>query len=142
MRVFLILIIFVFSSLLEINCQQWVTNCSMTLSTSFQPNTLITNEKLINCSEAHISWAYPGYNLTIVFTAPQSKPFEFCLLRPNQIYEDILIYRIVDEKETLVVKSDNKVCMKSNSDVNVLTLKFVAPTPPTYYLVFIDYSLN
>ena len=141
MRIFILLTILM-SSLLPIDNQS-VLDCSINLSTSpSQPNTLITNEKVVNCPRANIFWNYPTNNLTIVFSAPQSKPFQFCLIKSTEIYTDIPVYRLVNGQETLVVKSDTEVCMSSDRDVNTLTLKLVGPKKLKYYGVFIDFSLQ
>jgi len=118
-------------------------NCFINLSTSPNtPNTVVTNEQSINCTDASIFWNYPTNNLTIIFSSSQHEPFEFCLLEPNQIYKDIPVYRVVDEQETLVVKSEEKVCMPSDTKTNILTLKLVGPQRMRYYGVSIDYSIN
>ena len=118
-------------------------NCFINLSTSPNtPNTVITNEQSINCTDASIFWNYPTNNLTIIFSSSQHESFEFCLLQPNQIYKDIPVYRVVGQQETLVVKSEEKVCMPSDTKTNILTLKLVGPQRMHYYGVFIEYSIN
>ena len=118
-------------------------NCFINLSTSPNtPNTVITNEQSINCTDASIFWNYPTNNLTIIFASSQHESFEFCLLQPNQIYKDIPVYRLVDQQETIVVKSEEKVCMPSDTKTNILTLKLVGPQRMHYYGVFIEYSIN
>jgi hypothetical protein len=117
-------------------------NCYTNLSTPPNTNTVITNEQSINCTDASIFWNYPTNNLTIIFSSSQHTSFEFCLIESNQIYKNIPVYRVVGEKETLVIKSENKVCMPSESQTNVLTLKLVGPQRMMYYGVFIQYSIN
>ena len=123
--------------------------CRLILRTS--GNTVITNEQLPNpdCTRALILWRYEfgrhgigRDNLTIIFSSSQHESFEFCLLEPNQIYKDIPVYRVVDQQETLVVKSEEKLCMPSDTKTNILTLKLVGPQRMHYYGVFIDYSIN
>ncbi len=117
-------------------------NCFMNVNTPNDPNTVITNEKSINCTDALIFWSYPRDNLTIIFSSSQHESFEFCLLQPNKIYKDILVYRVVGQQETLVVKSEEKACMPSDTKTNILTLKLVGSPRMRYYGVFIDYSIN
>jgi hypothetical protein len=116
--------------------------CSLILRPSSDTNSVITNEKLLNCTNAEIFWSYPRNNLTIIFSSSQRKSFKFCLLKPNEIYKDIPVYRVVGRKEKLVIKSENKVCMSSDSQTNILTLKLVGPRRMMYYGVFIRYSIN
>ena len=117
----------------------YVYGCTMNLS----PNVgMVSNEQLHNCTEAQIFWNYPQNNLTVVFSAPELKPFQVCLLKSHQIYYDILIYHIADKKETLVTKSVNKVCIQSESSTKTVTLKFAAPEVLKYYGIFIDYSVQ
>ncbi len=124
--------------------------CRLILRTS--GNTVITNEQLPNpdCTRALILWRYEfgrhgigRDNLTIIFSSSQHEPFEFCLLKANRIYfKDIPVYRVVGQQETLVVKSEEKVCMPSDSQTDSLTLKLVGPRQFTYYGVYIRYSIN
>ena len=125
---------------LQVTCSD--DNCFMNLSTSSNPNSVITNEQLLNCTEASIFWNYPTNNLTIIFSSSHYKSFEFCLLQPNQIYKDIPVYRVVGQQETLVIKSEDKVCMSSDTKTDILTLKLIGPQQMHYYGVFIEYSIN
>lgn len=117
--------------------------CYLNLNIPSQPNTVITNEQVLNCTEVSMFWNYPTNNLTILFTSLHSNQFNFCLLKPNQIYSDIPVYRIEKGQEILVKKSSNKVCMKSDeNEKSILTLRLVAPERLHYYGVFIDYSIE
>ena len=60
----------------------------------------------------------------------------------NQIYNDIPVYRVEENQETRVVKSDDNVCMQSDSLTNTVTLRFVGPKQMKYYGVFIQYSIQ
>ena len=142
MKSFAFFLIFSVSGILTIEAYINVNGCQMTLTSGDKPNTVITNRQLLNCTEASIFWSYPLNNLTIEFSAPKSKPFSLCLLKSSQIYQDIPVYRIVGSKETLVTKSEKKVCMTSDRNVNKLTLKFVGPNILKYYGVYINFSIN
>ena len=118
-------------------------DCFLNLNIPSQQNTVITNEKLLNCTEASMFWNYPTNNLTIVFTSLHSDQFKFCLLKSNQIYSDIPVYRIQRDQEVLVTKSENKICMNSDeSEKSLLTLKLVGPKQMHYYGLLIDYSIE
>ena len=137
-----VLIILILAAGLLATDNEWVYNCTLNLVTPFdQSNTIVTNMKLHNCSEANIFWNYPMNNLTIVFTVPQSKPFQFCLINSDSIYDDIPVYRVTSSQETKVGKSSEKVCMQSDS-TNSLTLKLVGPPKMKYYGVFVDFSIT
>jgi len=135
-------IIFLIITGLLTNGNGWALDCSLNVSTpSGQVNHVITNSEVLNCTEANIFWNYPMNNLTIVFSAPELKPFQFCLINSDSIYYDILVYHVENNQETKVIKSKNKVCMKSNTG-NTITLKLAAPTQMKYYGVFVDYTIN
>jgi hypothetical protein len=134
--------IFIFILAEIILANEWIYDCMMNLSIPVQPNTVITNQKLINCTEASIFWNYPMNNLTSVFSSKENKPFQFCLINSNQIYNDIPVYRVEENQETRVVKSDDNVCMQSDSLTNTVTLRFVGPKQMKYYGVFIQYSIQ
>ena len=136
------ILIFIFILAEIILANEWIYDCMMNLSIPIQPNTEITNQKLINCTEASIFWNYPMNNLTSVFSSKENKPFQFCLINSNQIYNDIPVYRVEENKETRVVKSDDNVCMQSDSLTNTVTLRFVGPKQMKYYGVFIQYSIQ
>lgn len=138
MKIFLF--IFILAEITLAN--EWIYDCTMNLSIPIQPNTVITNQKLIDCTEARIFWNYPMNSLTSVFSSKDNKPFQFCLINSNQIYFDIPVYRVEGNKETLVVKSDDNVCMQSDSLTNTVTIRFAAPKQMKYYGVFIDYSIQ
>lgn len=134
--------IFIFILAEIILANEWIYDCMMNLSIPVQPNTVITNQKLINCTEASIFWNYPMNNLTSVFSSKENKPFQFCLINSNQIYSDIPVYRVEENNETRVVKSDDNVCMQSDSLTNTVTLRFVGPKQMKYYGVLIKYSIQ
>lgn len=137
-----LIIIFCLVASLIATHNEWANDCSLNLSTPLnQPNTIVTNAKVLNCSEANIFWNYPMNNLTIVYSAPKSASFNFCLTNSNSIYPDIPVYHVVLNQETKVIKSSNKVCMKSDATKS-LTLKLVGPPQMKYYGVFIDYSIT
>ena len=77
-----------------------LVNCSFSLVRPFDIfNTIIATKdvKLENCNEAKILWNYPINNLTIVFSAPKSKPFEFCL-KDLDYFTNILRCQILYQK--------------------------------------------
>jgi hypothetical protein len=102
----------------------------------------VSNDKLKNCPEAQIFWNYPDSNLTVLFSAPKLKPFKLCLINSNEIKYDILVYRVVGKQNSLVVKSNNNVCMHSDRLTKTVTLKFVGTGKPKYYGVLIEYSIQ
>ena len=140
-----ILIVFILvAGLLASRDNELVDRCKMNLSTpSAQPNTIVTNAKLHNCSEAIIFWNYPINNLTMFFTVPQSKPFQLCLTDLKKIPFDLPIYRKspISGQETKIGTSKSKVCMQSDS-TNSLTLKLVGPPKMKYYGVSVVYSIT
>ncbi len=129
-----------------------LVDCSLSLvRPSDQFNNIIATKdvKLENCNEAKILWNYPINNLTLVFFAPKSKPFEFCLkdldyftnINKVKVNGDIKVYNGESNQELQITKGGNKVCWKSGIN-KTFQLKLAASSQLKYYGVIIDYSIK
>jgi hypothetical protein len=120
-----------------------VNECFITVSCDTDKAFEISNKDFYNCSDASIFWSYPVSNMTIIFRYDQnsSSPFNFCLTDLKSIYDDILLYRITDGKESKIDKIQHKICFDSDKN-NSFGLKLVGPSSIYYYGVFIRYTLE
>ena len=98
-------------------------------------------------NEAKILWNYPINSLTLVFSAPKSKPFEFCLkdldyftnINKVKVNGDIKVYNGESNQELQITKGGNKVCWKSGIN-KTFQLKLAASSQLKYYGVIIGIS--
>ena len=125
------------------NCvEESVKDCSLTVSCYSHVAFHVTNEKLFDCNQASIYWSYPRSNMTVKFTydASSSSTFQLCLTNPNNIPEDIPLYRIFNKQESKISTETDKFCLNSDSN-NAVVLKLIGPTDFRYFSQWFSFSL-
>ena len=119
---------------------QDIFDCQMTVSCYTEKPFEVSNKNLFNCSEGSIFWSYPMSNMTMIFTY-NGVPFQFCLTNTNFIYDDMPLYRIINEQELKIDIVAEQMCFNSDKN-NTVILKSVGPTSVKYYGEMINFRLN
>ena len=104
---------------------------------------IASTELATSCSSVELFWSYPVGAMILIIETPFTKKQQSYAVRiSNEHLTPAIsnVYRIVDNHEVEVTKTDSDLIFDSDANYQVI-VKFQGPPQMTYYGVFIHYKI-